>query len=358
MAVAVAVADNNNALLALTLMLNNKSILITGGTGSFGKAFVNTVLTRYPDIRRLVVYSRDELKQFEMAQVFPPSRHPGLRYFIGDIRDEARLRRALEGIDIVVHAAALKQVPAAEYNPFECIKTNVLGAQNLIEACLDNGVQRVVALSTDKAAAPINLYGATKLCSDKLFVAANNIRGDRDIRFSVVRYGNVMGSRGSVIPFFLEQRKTGVLPITDPRMTRFNISLEEGVEMVLWAMESAWGGEILVPKIPSYRITDVAQAIAPNCRQDIVGIRPGEKIHEEMVTESDSQSTVDLGAYYAILPASGAMTIADYCAQMKGQPVPMGFRYDSGNNTDFLSVEQLRALISEQVQELKPCGSQ
>ena len=252
-------------------MLNNKSILITGGTGSFGKAFVNTVLTRYPDIRRLVVYSRDELKQFEMAQIFPPIRHPGLRYFIGDIRDEARLRRALEGIDIVVHAAALKQVPAAEYNPFECIKTNVLGAQNLIEACLDNGVQRVVALSTDKAAAPINLYGATKLCSDKLFVAANNIRGDRDIRVSVVRYGNVMGSRGSVIPFFLEQRKTGVLPITDPRMTRFNISLEEGVEMVLWAIESAWGGEILVPKIPSYRITDVAQAIAPNCRQEVVG---------------------------------------------------------------------------------------
>lgn len=330
-------------------MLKNKSILITGGTGSFGKAFVHTVLERYPDIRRLVVYSRDELKQFEMAQVYSPNQHPGLRYFIGDIRDEARLRRALEGIDIVVHAAALKQVPTAEYNPFECIKTNVLGAQNLIEACLDNGVQRVIALSTDKAAAPINLYGATKLCSDKLFVAANNIRGDRDIRFSVVRYGNVMGSRGSVIPFFLERRARGVIPITDSRMTRFNISLREGVDMVLWALENAWGGEIFVPKIPSYRITEVAEAVAPNCRQEIVGIRPGEKIHEEMITESDSQTTVDLGSYYAILPASGTITIADYCTQMNGKPVPLGFRYDSGSNTNFLSVEQLRALVSEQV---------
>lgn len=330
-------------------MLKNKSILITGGTGSFGKAFVHTVLERYPDIRRLVVYSRDELKQFEMAQVYSPNQHPGLRYFIGDIRDEARLRRALEGIDIVVHAAALKQVPTAEYNPFECIKTNVLGAQNLIEACLDNGVQRVIALSTDKAAAPINLYGATKLCSDKLFVAANNIRGDRDIRFSVVRYGNVMGSRGSVIPFFLERRARGVIPITDSRMTRFNISLREGVDMVLWALENAWGGEIFVPKIPSYRITEVAEAVAPNCRQEIVGIRPGEKIHEEMITESDSQTTVDLGSYYAILPASGTITIADYCTQMNGKPVPLGFRYDSGSNTNFLSVEQLRALVYEQV---------
>lgn len=330
-------------------MLKNKSILITGGTGSFGKAFVHTVLERYQDIRRLVVYSRDELKQFEMAQVYSPNQHPGLRYFIGDIRDEARLRRALEGIDIVVHAAALKQVPTAEYNPFECIKTNVLGAQNLIEACLDNGVQRVIALSTDKAAAPINLYGATKLCSDKLFVAANNIRGDRDIRFSVVRYGNVMGSRGSVIPFFLERRAGGVIPITDSRMTRFNISLREGVDMVLWALENAWGGEIFVPKIPSYRITEVAEAVAPNCRQEIVGIRPGEKIHEEMITESDSQTTVDLGSYYAILPASGTITIADYCTQMNGKPVPLGFRYDSGSNTNFLSVEQLRALVSEQV---------
>jgi UDP-N-acetylglucosamine 4,6-dehydratase/5-epimerase len=269
-------------------MLNDTSILITGGTGSFGKAFVRTVLQNFPNIRRLVIYSRDELKQFEMSQEFLEAKHPGLRYFIGDIRDESRLRRALEGIDVVVHAAALKQVPAAEYNPFECIKTNVLGAQNLIEACLDADVKRVVALSTDKAAAPINLYGATKLCSDKLFVAANNIRGKRDIRFSVVRYGNVMGSRGSVIPFFLDRRESGVLPITDPNMTRFNISLQEGVDMVLWSIEHAWGGEVLVPKIPSYRITDVATAVAPECKQEIVGIRPGEKIHEEMITASDS----------------------------------------------------------------------
>jgi UDP-N-acetylglucosamine 4,6-dehydratase (inverting) len=260
-------------------MLNNKSLLITGGTGSFGKEFVKTILNRYADLRRLVIYSRDELKQFEMEQEFPRSKYPCMRYFIGDIRDANRLRRALEGIDTVIHAAALKQVPAAEYNPFECIKTNVIGAQNLIEACLDSGISNVVALSTDKAAAPINLYGATKLCSDKLFTAANNIRGNRDLRFSVVRYGNVMGSRGSVIPFFMERRKTGVLPITDPAMTRFNISLEDGVEMVMWALENARGGEIFVPKIPSYRITDVATAIGPDCEHPVVGVRPGEKIH-------------------------------------------------------------------------------
>lgn len=334
-------------------MLNDKSILITGGTGSFGKAFVRTVVSRYPNIKRLVIYSRDELKQFEMAQELSPSQYAGLRYFIGDIRDESRLHRALEGIDIVVHAAALKQVPAAEYNPFECIKTNVLGAQNLIEACLDNAVQKVIALSTDKAAAPINLYGATKLCSDKLFIAANNIKGNRDIRFSVVRYGNVMGSRGSVIPFFLKRRATGVLPITDPRMTRFNISLQEGVDMVLWSIEHAWGGEILVPKIPSYLITDVATAIAPECRHEVVGIRPGEKIHEEMITESDSQCTVDLGSYFSILPTNGALSMGDYCSRMNGHRVPFGFRYDSGSNQDFLSVEQLRKLISEQVRDLE-----
>lgn len=327
-------------------MLNDKSILITGGTGSFGQAFVRTVLSRHPDIKRLVVYSRDELKQFEMAQQFPPNQHRGLRYFIGDIRDEARLRRALEGIDIVVHAAALKQVPAAEYNPFEYIKTNILGAQNLIEACLDKGVKRVIALSTDKAAAPINLYGATKLCSDKLFIAANNIVGHRDLRLSVVRYGNVMGSRGSVIPFFLERRASGVLPITDERMTRFNISLLEGVAMVLWAIENAWGGEVFVPKIPSYRITDVATAIDPGCRQEVVGIRPGEKIHEEMITASDSLNTVDLGAYYAILPAAGQFTPEDYCRTFNAARVPAGFSYDSGTNPNFLSIEQLRSLIA------------
>jgi UDP-N-acetylglucosamine 4,6-dehydratase (inverting) len=325
------------------------SILVTGGTGSFGRAFVRSVLKANPGIRRLVVYSRDELKQFEMAQEFPDSTYPGIRYFIGDIRDEDRLRRALEGIDVVVHAAALKQVPAAEYNPFECIKTNVLGAQNLIEACLDSGVSRVVALSTDKAAAPINLYGATKLCSDKLFVAANNIKGKRDIRFSVVRYGNVMGSRGSVIPFFLARRASGVLPITDTRMTRFNISLDEGVAMVLWAARNAVGGEIFVPKIPSYRITDVATAIGPECRQEIVGIRPGEKIHEEMITPSDSFNTVDLGAYYAILQAASSHEIEAYCARHGARRVEPGFTYNSGTNPDFLTVEQLRELIARHV---------
>ncbi|WP_075792948.1 UDP-N-acetylglucosamine 4,6-dehydratase (inverting) [Massilia putida] len=330
-------------------MLNDKSILITGGTGSFGKAFVRTVLQRYPDIKRLVIFSRDELKQFEMAQEFPESKYKGIRYFIGDVRDEARLRRALEGIDVVVHAAALKQVPAAEYNPFECIKTNVLGAQNLIEACLDSNVHRVVALSTDKAAAPINLYGATKLCSDKLFVAANNIKGHRDIRFSVVRYGNVMGSRGSVIPFFLERRATGVLPITDEAMTRFNISLQEGVDMVLWSLEHAWGGEVLVPKIPSYRVVDVAEAVGPECERPIIGVRPGEKIHEEMITASDSFNTVDIGKYYAILPMSGAYTLQQYCADMGGKAVPPGFSYDSGTNEHFLSVPDLRQLIKDHV---------
>jgi UDP-N-acetylglucosamine 4,6-dehydratase (inverting) len=331
-------------------MLETKSILITGGTGSFGKAFVKAVLEKYPRIRRLVIYSRDELKQYEMNQVYSGADYAGLRYFIGDIRDESRLRRALEGVDVVVHAAALKQVPAAEYNPFECIKTNVLGAQNLIEACLDSNVQRVIGLSTDKAAAPINLYGATKLCSDKLLVAANNITGSRDIRFSVVRYGNVMGSRGSVIPFFLKLRGTGVLPITDPRMTRFNISLREGVDMVLWAIENACGGEILVPKIPSYRIVDVATAIGPNCEQRVIGVRPGEKIHEEMITASDSYNTVDIGRYYAILPPSGRFTAEEYCRKFEGMPVAQGFAYESGRNSDFLSVDQLRVLIHEHVQ--------
>lgn len=330
-------------------MFKGKSVLVTGGTGSFGKAFVETLLARHPDVLRLVIFSRDELKQYEMSQRFSEREHSGIRYFIGDIRDERRLRRALEGIDIVVHAAALKQVPAAEYNPFECIRTNVLGAQNLIEACLDSGVQRVVALSTDKAAAPINLYGATKLCSDKLFVAANNIKGARDLRFSVVRYGNVMGSRGSVIPFFLERRASGVLPITDPAMTRFNITLQEGVDMVLWSIENAWGGEVLVPKIPSYRIGDVATAIAPECRQEVVGVRPGEKIHEEMITVSDSFNTVDLGSYYAILPTSRQYSVEEYCKSTGAQRVEPGFSYDSGRNPNFLTVDELRELISRHV---------
>ncbi|MCC5866478.1 MAG: UDP-N-acetylglucosamine 4,6-dehydratase (inverting) [Wenzhouxiangella sp.] len=330
-------------------MLENSSILITGGTGSFGKAFVRTILKRSPDIERLVVYSRDELKQFEMAQQFPPEKHRGLRYFIGDVRDASRLRRAMEGIDIVIHAAALKQVPAAEYNPFEAIKTNVLGAQNVIESALDVGVRRVVALSTDKAAAPINLYGATKLCSDKLFTAANNIKGDRDINFSVVRYGNVMGSRGSVIPFFLARRQTGVLPITDPNMTRFNISLQEGVDMVLWTIENAQGGEVFVPKIPSYRITDVAEAIGPECEKPVIGIRPGEKIHEEMITASDSYNTVDLGKYFAILPMAAQFSRRSYCEKNGCKPVKPGFAYNSGSNDKFLSVDEIRELIRQHV---------
>jgi UDP-N-acetylglucosamine 4,6-dehydratase len=322
-------------------MFDNKSILITGGTGSFGKHCTKTILESYKP-KKLVIFSRDELKQFEMQQKFDI---PCMRYFIGDVRDQSRLRRALEGVDIVIHAAALKQVPSAEYNPFECIKTNVLGAQNLIEACLDTEVERVVALSTDKAAAPINLYGATKLCSDKLFVAANNIKGHRDIRFSVVRYGNVMGSRGSVIPFFLERRKTSVLPITDTAMTRFNISLQEGVDMVLWAVENAWGGEVLVPKIPSYRITDVATAIGPECEQRVVGLRAGEKIHEEMITASDSVNTVDLGRYYAILPSGAYYNTQDYCAKTGAQGVMQGFCYNSESNERFLTVDELRSLI-------------
>ena len=330
-------------------MFNNKSILVTGGTGSFGRAFARTILSKYPDVRRLVVYSRDELKQFEMSQELSPARHKALRYFIGDVRDQDRLRRALEGIEIVVHAAALKQVPAAEYNPFECIKTNVLGAQNMIEACLDSGVRKVVALSTDKAAAPINLYGATKLCSDKLFTAANNITGLRDLHFSVVRYGNVMGSRGSVMPFFLTQRASGFFPITDPAMTRFNISLEEGVQMVLWALENALGGEIFVPKIPSYRILDLAEAIGRECEVRIVGIRPGEKIHEEMITASDSLNTVDLGPYYAILPSAADHFPEDYLEKRGGSRVEPGFAYNSGTNPHFLTVDELRGLISRHV---------
>ncbi|MDQ3071789.1 MAG: UDP-N-acetylglucosamine 4,6-dehydratase (inverting) [Bacteroidota bacterium] len=330
-------------------MLNNKSVLVTGGTGSFGKKFVETVLHKFPKVERIVVYSRDELKQFDMSQVFPQHKYPAIRYFIGDIRDLPRLRRALEDIDVVVHAAALKQVPAAEYNPMECIKTNVIGAQNLIDACFETNVSNVVALSTDKAAAPINLYGATKLCSDKLFVAANNMRGKHDIRFSVVRYGNVMGSRGSVIPFFLEKRKDKVLPITHPDMTRFNISLEEGVEMVLYAIEHAWGGEIFVPKLPSYRILEVAEAIGPDCEHRIIGIRPGEKLHEEMITDSDSFFTIDAGPYYVIVPQMAEWNTEEYMAKFNAHLVEPGFKYNSGTNTDWLSVSQLRELVKMHV---------
>ena len=328
---------------------SSSRILITGGTGSFGKEFIAETLHRFPEIKRLVVYSRDELKQWELQQLYPESQYPQLRFLLGDVRDQNRLRRALEGIDTVIHAAALKQVPAAEYNPIEFINTNVFGAENVVQACLDTGIKRVVALSTDKAAAPINLYGATKLCSDKLFIAANNIKGTRDLRFSVVRYGNVMGSRGSVIPFFLEKAKTGVLPITDSAMTRFNISLSEGVSMVLWTLENALGGELFVPKIPSYRITDVAEAIGPSCEKPVTGIRPGEKIHEEMITSSDSFTTIDLGAYYAILPSDGRVQQCYQEAGINSTAVQSGFAYNSGSNPEFLSVEQLRELIREHV---------
>lgn len=326
-------------------MLNGKSILVTGGTGSFGKKFVDVVLKKYPKVKKLIIFSRDELKQFEMAQIFPESKHPAIRYFLGDVRDGERLKRACEGVDFIVHAAALKQVPAAEYNPMECIKTNIFGAENVINAAMDCGVSDVVALSTDKAAAPINLYGATKLCSDKLFVAANNFKGPRKLKFSVVRYGNVMGSRGSVIPFFLEKSKTGILPITHEGMTRFNISLEDGVALVLFAYEHALGGEIFVPKIPSYKILELAAAVAPNCKQEVVGIRPGEKIHEEMITASDSYNTADVGRYYVILPQNPSWSYDDYFVKQKARRVPDGFTYDSGSNEEWLSKEQLRDLI-------------
>lgn len=330
-------------------MLNGKSVLITGGTGSFGKMFTKLILKKYPEVKRLVIFSRDEQKQFQMAQEFPENMFPAIRYFIGDVRDENRLVSAFEGIDFVIHAAAMKHVHIAEYNPMECVKTNVLGAENVIDAALKTSVKRVVALSTDKAAAPINLYGATKLASDKLFIAANNIKGKRDLKFSVVRYGNVMGSNGSVMPFFLSKRKEGVLPITDNRMTRFNISLEDGCEMVFFAMENAWGGEIFVPKISSYKIVDVAEAIGPECKQIEVGIRPGEKLHEEMITPSDSFNTFDLGKYYAILPPTPMFKIEDYVSHFKAKQVPQGFHYTSDNNDQWENVESLRKLIKEYV---------
>lgn len=324
-------------------MLKGKSVLITGGTGTFGNKFVEMALDLEPE--RLVIYSRDELKQFEMRQTFPEERYPAIRYFIGDVRDKERLIRALEGIDILIHAAALKQVPACEYNPFEAIKTNILGAQNVIEAAIQTDVKRVVALSTDKAAAPINLYGATKLCSDKLFSAANNYRGKRDLQFSIVRYGNVMGSRGSVIPFFLKKRGEGVIPITDERMTRFNITTEEGVKLVLFTLENMWGGEIFVPKIPSYRITDLAEAIAPKCRLELIGIRPGEKVHEEMITETDSISSIEFEKYFVITPSTTLWDIHEYAKVFGGTFCVPGFKYNSGTNTDWLSVAQIRTLM-------------
>jgi len=330
-------------------MLNDKSILITGGTGSFGKMFVKLILKRYPKVKRLVILSRDEQKHYQMEMEYPEKDFPAMRYFIGDVRDENRLVSAFEGIDIVIHAAAMKHVHIAEYNPMECVKTNVLGAENVINAALKTNVKKVVALSTDKAAAPINLYGATKLTSDKLFIAANNIRGKRDLTFSVVRYGNVMGSNGSVMPFFLKKRKEGTLPITDKRMTRFNISLEEGCDMVFNAIENAWGGEIFVPKIPSYKIVDVATAIGPECKQVEVGIRPGEKLHEEMITSSDSFNTLDLGKYYVILPQQPMFDLEAYKKHFKAKPVPVQFNYNSGTNDQWETVDSLRKLVKQHV---------
>lgn len=326
-----------------------KTLLITGGTGSLGKALTNHILNKYPEIKKLIIFSRDEQKQFQMAQEYPANIYPQIRYFIGDVRDKDRLMRAMKGVDYVIHAAAMKHVHIAEYNPSECVKTNIDGAQNVIDACLETEVERVVALSTDKACAPINLYGATKLASDKLFVAANNIKGWNPIRFSVVRYGNVMGSNGSVIPFFINKKREGSLPITDLNMTRFNISLQGGVDMVMHALFNAWGGEIFIPKIPSYKITDVAAAIAPECALNVVGIRPGEKLHEEMITPSDSFYTYDLGQYYVILPAQPNWDVEKFLTEFNAEKVPAGFAYNSETNEEWETVDSMKALIKEHV---------
>lgn len=325
----------------------NKNILITGGTGSLGKELTKYFLTNHSDLNKLIIFSRDEQKQFQMNQEFPIDKYPQLRYFIGDVRDLDRLTRAFEGMDFVIHAAAMKHVHLSEYNPDECVKTNIGGATNVVEAALKTNVKSVVALSTDKACAPINLYGATKLASDKIFVAANNISGSKDIKFSVVRYGNVMGSNGSVMPFFLKMKKTGTLPITSNSMTRFNISLEDGVKMVVFSLTNSIGGEIWVPKIPSYKILDVANAICEECEKKIVGIRPGEKTHEEMITESDSYNTYDIGKYYAILPVSDEFDKDYFIKNHKAVKVEEGFSYNSGTNSEWESVQSLKKLIGQ-----------
>ena len=325
-------------------LIKDKVILITGGTGSFGKRFLATVLKGHAP-RKLIVFSRDELKQFDMSQQFSEQRYPCMRYFIGDVRDRDRLYRAMDGVDIVIHAAALKQVPTAEYNPIEVIRTNVLGGANIIDAAIDRNVQKVIALSTDKAANPINLYGATKLCSDKLFVAANGYSGHHGTRFSVVRYGNVMGSRGSVIPFFQQMRSTGALPITHPQMTRFWITLEQAVKFVLRCLGRMRGGEIFVPKIPSMSIVDLAKAIAPECRLNIVGVRPGEKLHETMVPEDDARNTFEYDDCFVIRSLSGEADGNLILSRNGGRPCPEGFRYSSDNNPQWLTVTELQKLV-------------
>ena len=322
-------------------MLNGKSILITGGTGSFGKKMVQIILEHYKP-EKLIIFSRDELKQFEMAQRWSIEKYPCIRYFLGDVRDKERLARAFYGIDYVIHAAALKQVPAAEYNPSEFIKTNIIGAMNIVEAAIDQGVKKVVALSTDKACNPINLYGATKLCSDKLFTAAKSVSGYGGPIFSVVRYGNVVGSRGSVVPFFKERAKTGVLPITDPRMTRFWITLDQGVHFVLKVLEVGKKGEIFVPKIPSMKIVDLARAIAPECSHKIVGIRPGEKIHETLIGEDEGRNTIEYNECFIV-----KQTMLEKDLANGGQPCPEGFKYTSNNNTDTISIEELHKVLEQ-----------
>ena len=327
-------------------MFKNRSILVTGGTGSFGKAFIKGIIKKYPNFKRLVIFSRDELKQFEMSNQ-KDFQHPNIRMFIGDIRDKERLKRALEGIEFVVHAAALKQVPTAEYNPFEFIKTNIIGTQNLVEACIDSRVKKVIALSTDKASSPINLYGATKLCSDKLILSANNIKGSRDISFSVVRYGNVMGSRGSVIPFFLDANlNKKKLPLTDVNMTRFNISMSHAIKLVEGVIKSGIGGEIIVPKLKSFNIKDVIEAITGKKKYyDIVGIRPGEKIHEELISQAEAKNTLEFEDHYRIYPNLNSKEILSVKRKMKCKIIDINFSYNSGTNTHFMKINEIKKLI-------------
>jgi len=326
-------------------MLNNKIILVTGGTGSFGQRFIKTIIKKYKKIKKIIIFSRDELKQYDMSQELNEEKYKFIRYFIGDIRDRDRLDMALKDVDIVVHAAALKQVPASEYNPFETIKTNILGTQNIIDACMKNKVKKLISLSTDKASSPINLYGATKLCADKLVVASKNTKGKLDYKACVVRYGNVLGSRGSVLPLFTKQKERGNISITSKDMTRFNILLDEGIELVLWSIQNVKGGEIFVPKIPSYRITDLAKAVAPNCKINFIGVRPGEKIHEEMISVSEGYNTIDIGNYYVILPVNDNTFIQNYINEYKGKKLKKGFSYNSEENTEFLNVDELKKLI-------------